>query len=136
MSETVEEIQAAISLELDETERFTAEEEKLVPKINQLAEQIGRISLLRGDEETRATVMRELANTLKATKHGRGAPTQIKGKLQECSTVTDSTRLLEELKAILDMAKRAKSHREASIKELKQIHARLEQLLDESTPKT
>jgi len=137
MASTIHSLQAEIQAACDELGRQMDEEYRLNRDIGQSLAELLAIGLSRQDTETTNSIATELATMIQI--HGEGEITvqDVLAKLNEAQSAetTNPSDYHTALSEILEMAKRANSHKTAAITELKRMQSRVQELLDAAKPK-
>jgi hypothetical protein len=134
MASTVYSLLAEIDAEMAKLGRQIEEESRLGNDIQQSIGELFKIVLSRQDRKTLNATADEVATMIQIYDNGEDVIKDITAKLIE-ATGSNPSGLHAALSEILEIAKRAKSYKAASIEELKRMQSRVNDLLDSAKPK-
>lgn len=137
MASTVSSLQAEIQAECAELGRLMDEEYRLKVEVGQSILQLLGIGLARHDKETIDTTATELITMQQIENDDNDTVEDVLAKLKESQSaeMINPSEYHAALSEILEMARRAKVHRAASVAELKGMLSRVKDLLENAKPR-
>jgi hypothetical protein len=122
-----------IKAELDEFSRLTEEGNQLQQEIQKLSAKFGILVIQRGDFESLTDLAEQGVRMAHLLMDDKAIREEIADKVEEAKGLQIQHQTVA-LNEILQMAKRAKEWEALAVEELKQISARLSELIDDATP--